>query len=93
MRLRPSGRGPRWHWPVLLLVISAIALLTIWTSDRTGEAMGTSCVTEGLDEPVCSELRGRNEIVFLGGMGLIVITALGYRVVVDRRYGGDPDNP
>ncbi|MGH9086114.1 MAG: hypothetical protein ACRDYW_11730 [Acidimicrobiales bacterium] len=89
VRLRPPPGTPSWHWPLILFVVAAFALLTVWLSDRTGEVVGSSCVKEGLNQPVCHELRGRNQTVFASGLGLIVLTVVGYRVVVGRIYGGD----
>jgi len=41
---------------------------------------------------VCQEFRAGNSTVFFGGMGLMVITTLGYSAVVVRRYGSDHDD-
>jgi hypothetical protein len=92
MQVGPPPGTPRWHWLVVALVVSALALLTIWLSNRTGHVVGQSCATEGLNQPVCHELRERNEAVFLAGMGAIVVAVAGYRLAIGRSYGGDTEN-
>jgi cytochrome c-type biogenesis protein CcmH/NrfF len=69
----------------------ALTLLTMRLADLAGDPY-TECVTERLGEQVCHEARFTNSTVLLAGLGLILVTAVCYRLWVERRYGNSTDD-